>query len=423
MDSALKTFYDAGARLKLAKCQFGVRSAEILGQKIDKDGIKTSDAHVSAVRKLVEPGGGEELMRFLGLMNYFAEFVDHFAELAAPLHEALKGTGFNLKKRRGQRLVIPDWQSRWGQRQKRSWQELKDALSSPDVLAPPRRGAKKKLMTDASSYGLGGVLLQMTTEGRWRPVSFTSRKLTDAERKFTVTEKECLAVVHALRKWRFYLHGEEDVVVITDHCSLKWLMSLKDPRGRLARWMVDVQDFEFTVKYAPGSALVVPDALSRDSVEKPLCQRCYKEIPQGAAEETALALMDVGSLGGGPSSAEVREAQREQLGDLGLYARGERSKGYHVDETGILRKQVSGQAALVVPDKLVPQILDQMHGSRVCGHYSLRRTLKRLQGLYLWKGWRRDAQEKLARCRMHCRQGLQAGKARSLGRVPSGAKI
>ena len=140
-------------------------------------------------------------------------------------------------------------------------------------------------MTNASAYGVGGVLLQREDDGKWHPVSFTSRKLTDAERKFTVTEKECLAVVHGLRKWRFYLHGETDVVVVTDHCSLRWLMSLKDPRGRLARWMVSIQDFDFTVVYAPGGELVVPDTLSQDSVEKPLCARCFKALEEPVAEE------------------------------------------------------------------------------------------------------------------------------------------
>ena len=151
-------------------------------------------------------------------------------------------------------------------------------------------------------------------------------------------------------------------------------------------------------KYAPGSALVVPDALGIDSVEKLLCQRCYKEIPRGAAEETAMALMDVGLLGGGPSSAELREAQREQLGDVCLYARGERNKGYHVYEAAILRKQASRQAALVVPDELVARIVNQGHRSRLFGHYGLRRILKRLHGLYWWKRWRWDVQEKLVRC-------------------------
>lgn len=90
--------------------------------------------------------------------------------------------------------------------------------------------------------------MQHCDDGTWRPVSFTIRELTDAEVKYTVTERECLAVVHGLRKWGCQLHEERELVVETDHLSLKWLMSFKDPRGRLARWMVEVQEFDFTVK-------------------------------------------------------------------------------------------------------------------------------------------------------------------------------
>lgn len=99
----------------------------------------------------------------------------------------------------------------------------------------PRRGAPERLLTDASGYGVGGVLHQGDGPGIWRPVALKSRKMTNAEVKYTVTERECLAVVYALRKWRCYLHGEPNFIVETDHLSLKWLMSLKEPRGRLAR--------------------------------------------------------------------------------------------------------------------------------------------------------------------------------------------
>lgn len=109
----LDLLYKAGVRLKLSKCAFGVRSAEILGRVVDSRGLRPSDKHVEAIRALVMPKSGEELMRFLGLVNYFADFVDHFAETAAPLYEVLKGTGFSKKRRHGQRLVIPDWKDRW----------------------------------------------------------------------------------------------------------------------------------------------------------------------------------------------------------------------------------------------------------------------------------------------------------------------
>jgi len=104
-------------------------------------------------------------MRFLGLVQYFADFIDHFAETAAPLYIVLKGTGFSTKRRHGQRFFIPDWNERWGERQTRAWEEIKDALANPEILAAPRRGAEKRVMTDASAYGLGGVLLQETDDG------------------------------------------------------------------------------------------------------------------------------------------------------------------------------------------------------------------------------------------------------------------
>ena len=220
LSAILNLLFDAGVRLKLSKCDFGVRSAEILGHVVDERGLRPSDKHVEAIRALEMPRFGDELMRFLGLLNYFADFVDHFAETAAPLYEVLKGTGFSKKRKHGQRLVIPDWKQRWGEKQERAWKELKDAVADPEILAAPKRGAAKRVMTEASAYGLGGVLLQETSDGKWQPVSFTSRLLKKAERNYSPTERVCLAVIHALRKWRHYLHGEQ-FTVVTDHLALK----------------------------------------------------------------------------------------------------------------------------------------------------------------------------------------------------------
>lgn len=157
LESVVRRFLDAGTRLKLSKCQFGVRAGKNFGHCIEEDGLKPSAAHVKAIWELVEARNGEELMRFLGLVNYFSDFVDHFAEIARPLHAVLKGPDFNRKKRRGSHLVIKDWGRRWGSCQRKSWEKLKKVLGDPEFLASPRRGAAKKVMTDASGYGLGEV--------------------------------------------------------------------------------------------------------------------------------------------------------------------------------------------------------------------------------------------------------------------------
>lgn len=211
-----------------------------------------------------------------------------------------------------------DWDVRWGEAQRQAWKEIKNVLSAPEFLVPPRRGFPKRMLTDSSGYGIGGVLLQRVSGGSWRPVSLSSRNLTTAEEKYTVTERECLAIVHCLRKWRCYLHGEQNLVVETDHFSLKWLMSLKEPRGRLARWMVEVQDFDFVVKYSPGASMVVPDALSRDAVTKPLCQRCFGEIaPADGDAEVAKEIEEERGiaciLSGGFRTRSLMEAQEKEF--------------------------------------------------------------------------------------------------------------
>lgn len=122
-------------------------------------------------------------MRYLGLANYFSSFVDYYAEDAPLPFDVLKGTGFSKKKKiYSQRLVIPDCVKRWGEAPARAWRKIKAALNEPEIFAGPQRSVLKNIMTDASAYGLGVVLLQYGSEKEWRPVSFISRLLKSAER-------------------------------------------------------------------------------------------------------------------------------------------------------------------------------------------------------------------------------------------------
>lgn len=125
---------------------------------------------------------------------------------------------------------------------------------------------------------MGFLLLQQDVYSyTWKPILFTSKQLKNAEFKYPVHENEFLAAINALRKWRRYFHGE-NFDIITNHLSLKWLINLKEPRDRLARWVLDMQDFDFTIHHANGPNLVVPDTHSMDAVSKPLYQRCYRPI-------------------------------------------------------------------------------------------------------------------------------------------------
>jgi RNase H-like domain found in reverse transcriptase len=282
LEAVLERTRGAGLKLKLAKCLFGKRSVELLVHRVSHGLVRPSDDHTAVFANFKEPRNASELLRFIGLVILFGEHVESAADRLAPLYEVLVGTGWNRKKRKKQKVVVADWAERWKEPQVRAFETLREILAHPDFLVAPRPLAQKNLVTDASMYVLGAVILQWEGEAvGWLQVAFASRKQKGAEARYTVTEKEYLAVLFGLQKFRQHLYGER-FGVVTDHSALVWLMSLRGPKHRLARWILEFQSFDFEVEHAPGneSIMVIPDALSRDTMDKDLtlCARCLETV-------------------------------------------------------------------------------------------------------------------------------------------------
>lgn len=142
-----------------------------------------------------------------------------------------------------------------------AFEKLKIALTSSPILTTPDYALPFTIQTDASDVGLGAVLTQ-TIDDKKRVIAYMSTKLSATQKKYHVTECECLAVITAIEKFRPYVEGVH-FTVITDHASLLWLQGLKDPTGRLARWALRLQAYDFTMFHRKGKLNVVPDALSR----------------------------------------------------------------------------------------------------------------------------------------------------------------
>ncbi|UYV82546.1 hypothetical protein LAZ67_21002737, partial [Cordylochernes scorpioides] len=215
------------------------------GHLIDGDGIYPDPDKVEAVRNFPRPKNVSEVRSFLGLCSYYRRFIKSFADITGPLNELLKkGKQFS-----------------WNDSQEDSFNNLKSALTSEPVLDNFDEAAPIYVHTDASGFGIGSVLVQLRN-GCEQPIAYASRTVSKSEKNYSTTEKECLAVVWSIRKFRPYLFGRP-FSVVTDHHSLCWLANLKDPSGRLARWALRLQEYEVAVCYKNGRKHKDADCLSR----------------------------------------------------------------------------------------------------------------------------------------------------------------
>lgn len=234
---------DARLRPNVKKCQFCRDSLKYLGHVIDHRGIRTDANKISAIQNWSAPTTLRQVRRFLGVASWYRRFVANFSTIAAPLT----------------RLTKKQIRWTWGEEEERAFRTLKQTLVSAPVLACPDFSRRFILQTDASKQGLGAVLTQEFEDGE-RVIAYASRTLNQAERNYSATELECLAVVWGIRRMRDYLEGYQ-FTVLTDHQSLRWIQRMESPSGRLGRWKFELQQYNVDIRYRQGSANKVADAL------------------------------------------------------------------------------------------------------------------------------------------------------------------
>ena len=245
LEEVFERFESAGWKLKAQKCFFGNTEVAFLGHRISADGISPDTEKVRAIYDFPKPTNVSELRSFIGLISYYRKFIKNFANKAAPLHKLLKkGVKFT-----------------WDSECESAFQEFKVVLTSYPILRYPDFSLPFVLYTDACDTGIGAVLAQNGPDGE-RTIAYASRSLKPNERNYAVIEKEALAIVWSVKYFRHYLFGRQ-FTVITDHNPLKWLMSIKDPAGRLARWSLTLQEYDITIQHRPGKVHQNADALSR----------------------------------------------------------------------------------------------------------------------------------------------------------------
>ncbi|GAB1865875.1 Reverse ribonuclease integrase [Camponotus japonicus] len=208
---------EAGLTINPEKSKFCRSQVKYLGFLIQQEGLKVDPDKTAPIVEYPPPRNIKQLRRFIGMASWYRRFIPQCATLLEPLTRLLR-KGFS-------------WE--WGDEQKAAFDSIKSCITSPPTLSCPNFELPFVLQTDASSVDLGAVLTQ-ESEGVEHVIAFASRALSEAEKKYSTTEQECLAVVWSIKKFRPYLEGYT-FKVITDHSSLRWLHNLKNPTGRLAR--------------------------------------------------------------------------------------------------------------------------------------------------------------------------------------------
>lgn len=241
-----KCLKHANLSINMDKSKFCQKEIQYLGYIIGQGCLKTDPSKLEAITDFPLPKTARQVRRFIGMTGWYRQFIPSFATLSAPLTDCLrKGKEFALTKEAED-----------------AFQKLKEALTTAPVLAQPDFTKPFVIQCDASSLGVGGVLFQLDNEGHEHPIAYVYQKLNKAQRNYTVSEQECMAAIVCVNKFRPYIEGLP-FKIITDHSSLKWLMSQKDLSGRLARWSLKLQSFDFVMEHRKGALNVVPDALSR----------------------------------------------------------------------------------------------------------------------------------------------------------------
>ncbi|KAJ3645713.1 hypothetical protein Zmor_023352 [Zophobas morio] len=381
------------------KCRFGCSDVKYVGHILTSEGISTNPEKVSAIASMAPPRNTKHLLTSLQTCNWYRRFIDKFSEVARPLT--------NLTKKN----VV--WE--WGPTQSAAFEELKTALTSAPILKPAELGKPYILRTDSSAYALGAALLQ--GEGNEeRPVEYASRLLSPPERNYSTTEREALALVWAVQKFRGYLE-EAPFIAITDHQPLRWLMSLKSPSGRLARWALQLQPYNLKIEYTPGKANILADTLSRPpcdqdtTIDCPLCIVSI-ELPRTGAKELRQDQLSDPDL-----KKIIDSLEQNNQEESTRWA----ARGYMMSQ-GVLHRYSSDDDTenpqYVVPLNKREAIIRDHHDAPSAGHYGAERTYYKIIQRFYWTGMRKMIQEYVKNCEMCQRYKISNQKPAGLLQTP-----
>ncbi|GJS09011.1 reverse transcriptase domain-containing protein [Tanacetum coccineum] len=343
---------------KFSKYKFWLQDVHFLRHVVNHDGIHVDPSKIEAVKSWKAPTTPSEVRSFLGLAGYYRRFIENFSKIAKPL------TSLTQKNQKYE----------WGEKQEEAFRTLKDNLCNAPILSLPDGVEDFMVYCDASNQGLGCVLMQ-----RDKVIAYASRQLKSHEKNYTTHDLELGAVVFALKIWRHYLYGTKSVIY-TDHKSLQHIFDQKELNMRQRRWLELFSDYECEIKYHPGKANVVADALSRKERVKPRRVRAMAVTIQSGVKGLILA------------------AQGEAFKDENVIAEGLNGTDQQMEkrEDGSLHYMDRIWVPLV--GGVRTKIMDEAHKTRYSMHPGADKMYYDLRDMYWWPGMKKEIAIYVSKC-------------------------
>ena len=220
---------------KRSKCHFNQTSLSYLGYIMSSSGVSMDPRKTKAIAEWPTPKSVHDIQVFLGFCNFYRRFIRNYSVLTQPLTQLLK----------------KDVTFSWSDTLSNALNSIKSAFQSPEMLLHPDETKPFVVETDASDYGVGGILSQYDENNEMHPVAFYSRSLNPAERNYEIYDKELLAIFACFKEWRHFLQGGmHQVTVLTDHKNLQYFMTTKQLTRRQARWSLFFSEFDFVLTHS-----------------------------------------------------------------------------------------------------------------------------------------------------------------------------
>jgi hypothetical protein len=372
-----------GLKLKESKCRFMLEKIKFLSHEVSKDGIRPTMDKIDVIKKISPPKNSKQVMKFLGTISWYRRFIQDFAKIAMPLQILLKKNSI----------------FEWKESQQNAFNELVKKLASQPILKLPNFAYHFILQTDASDISIGACIGQ-EQEGQFFPIAYASRGLSRAERNYSTIEKEALAIFWAItKKFKEFTLGSK-FILNTDHKPLEHLLKMKNPNNRILRWIAELQQFSFTIKYIPGEQNNIADALSR--IEWPIINT--EEEDQNLFVAAALTLKSMQQSQTEDHSLDIYRREivpMEKIHSInpgnivftlidGILYRISRPRIKHQPDK--IWKQV------IVPTNLRKKVFEELHENELSAHLGFEKTYHKINSRFYWKNMSKEIKNWIKHC-------------------------